>query len=82
MAQCKVKKCKYDHGKFKNSLAQNFSVDGNTEGAVKEYLQRRHRNEEIVVKSPFWYSVALIGAVHGIVQARAGAVSRLMRNRL
>jgi len=54
MAQKRVKKCKYDHGKFKNSVAQNFTVNGNTEGAVKEYLQKRHRNEEIVVKEIEW----------------------------
>ena len=50
----KVKKCKYAHGKSKSSTAQNFSVNGNTEGAVKEYLQKRHRNEEIVVKEIIW----------------------------
>ena len=54
MAQTKVKKCKYDHGRFKNSTAQNFQVSGNTEGAVKEYLQKKHRNEEIVVKEITW----------------------------
>jgi hypothetical protein len=50
----RVKKCKYDHGKSKNSRIQNFSVRGNTEGAVKEYLQKRHRNEEILVKEIEW----------------------------
>ena len=54
MAQKRVKSCKYDHGKFKNSRLQNFSVNGNTEGAVKEYLQKRHRNEEIAVKEITW----------------------------
>lgn len=50
----RVKKCKYEHGKFKSSSIQNFSVRGNTERAVKEYLQKRHRNEEIVVKEIIW----------------------------
>ena len=50
----KVKKCKYDHGKYKNSTTHGFTVNGNTEGAVKEYLQKRHRNEEIVVKEIIW----------------------------
>ena len=54
MAQKKVKMCKYDHGNFKNSRLPNFMVNGNSEGAVKEYLQKRHRNEEIVIKEIIW----------------------------
>ena len=50
----RVKKCKYDHGKSRNLTIHNFSVRGNTEGAVKEFLQKRLRNGEIVVKEIIW----------------------------
>ena len=54
MAQNKVRKCKYGHGKIKNAQVMNFSVRGNTEAAVKEYLQKRHRNEEITIREINW----------------------------
>lgn len=54
MAQKRVKKCKYGHGKIKRTQVMNFSVRGNTEGAVKEYLQKRHRNEEITIHEIQW----------------------------
>jgi hypothetical protein len=54
MAMSKIKKCRYDHGPHKNATCTNFSVSGNTEGAVKEYLQKKHRGKEIVVKEITW----------------------------
>jgi hypothetical protein len=54
MAQHKVRMCKYHHGKFKNQSAQNFTVNGNTEGAIKEYLQKKHKSEEITVLDIQW----------------------------
>lgn len=56
MTQHKVRMCKYHHGKFKNQNMQNFTVNGNTEGAVKEYLQKKHLNEEITVIDIQWTS--------------------------
>lgn len=54
MAQKRVKKCKYGHGRIKSTQLMNFSVRGNTEGSVKEYLQKRHRNEEITIREIEW----------------------------
>ena len=56
MAQHKVRMCKYHHGKFKNQNRQNVTVNGNTEGVVKEYLQKKHLNEEITVIDIQWAS--------------------------
>jgi hypothetical protein len=54
MAQHKVRKCKYDKDNFKNLTYQNFTVDGNTEAAVKMYLEKIHKGHKIVVKEIEW----------------------------
>ena len=54
MMRTKVKKCTYSLDKKGNTTIHNITVQGNTEGAVKEYLQKRHRNKEITIKEIQW----------------------------
>ena len=56
MTQHIVRMFKTQQGKFKGQTMQNFTVNGNTEGAVKEYLQKKHPNEEITVVAIQWAS--------------------------
>jgi len=51
MKLTRIKKCRYDHGNFlRMPQFKIFSCMEIQKGAVKAYLQKRHRNDEITFR--------------------------------
>ena len=48
-----IKRCKYIHGRSHVEL-RYISIDGNTEDAVRKYLQKRHPRDKIVIEVLEW----------------------------
>ena len=54
MAQYKVLKCTFDKGNLKSQTHTNFPVNGNTESAVKQKLEKLYPSYEIVIREIKW----------------------------